>query len=249
MFFISIIFLLFGFILGSFLNVVGLRVPKGESILYPPSHCPSCRRQLGVRDLIPVFSFLINRGRCRYCGAPISPLYLLGELSTGIFFFLAYLAFSLRPELWVALSLIALSVIITVADLAYMRIPNRVLLFFLPLFAGLRLFIREESLFYYLGGFVAAGGLLLIVAYGSRGGMGIGDVKLFALYGLLLGPVHAFLALFIASLVGASAGGLLILTGKRSRKDPIPFGPFLALGAILAELYGREIIQAYLSFF
>lgn len=245
----SLLFFLFGLLLGSFFNVVGLRVPKGESILYPPSHCPSCRRQLGARDLVPVFSFLINRGKCRYCGAKISPLYLLGELSTGIFFLMAYLSLGWSAELLVALSLISLSVIITLSDLAYMLIPNKVLLFFFPLLILLRLLIREEGIGYYLIGMVAAGGLLLLIALRSKEGMGMGDVKLFALYGLLLGPMDAFLALFLASLAGALVGLFLILAKKKGRRDPIPFGPFLALGAVLAELFSDAILQYYYSLF
>ncbi|WP_028987463.1 prepilin peptidase [Thermicanus aegyptius] len=246
--FLLIIFsLLFGLTLGSFFNVVALRVPKGESILYPPSHCPHCRKQLGVRDLVPVLSFLISRGRCRHCGAPISPLYLLGELSTGLLFAAIYLVYGFSPEAVVAAALAGLSVIITISDLAYLLIPNKVLLFFLPLFAFLRLFIREESYWTYLLGMVLAGGILLSAALISRRGMGMGDVKLFALYGLALGPLSAFLALFLASLAGALVGGTLILRGKMKRKDPIPFGPFLALGAMLAELFGDAIFSFYFS--
>ena len=124
---------IFGLVFGSFYNVVGLRVPLKKSIVTPPSRCGSCNRRLQAIDLIPVFSYLLLRGECRTCGAKVSPIYAITELATGLLFALAMWRFGLTWELAVAFVFISLLVIINVTDIAYMLIPNKILLFFLPL--------------------------------------------------------------------------------------------------------------------
>ncbi len=137
---ITIFAFLFGMVFGSFFNVVGLRVPLKMSISYPPSHCTHCMHRLSALDLIPVFSYVFLKGKCRYCGEKVSPIYMVTELFTGILFAFAYWMIGFTPELIVALLFISLLAIIVVSDIAYMIIPDKVLLFFLPLLALGRFF-------------------------------------------------------------------------------------------------------------
>ncbi|WP_424766782.1 prepilin peptidase [Paenibacillus sp. sgz302251] len=247
--FISIYLFILGLILGSFFNVVGLRVPVKKSIVSPPSQCAQCGNRLKARDLIPVVSWLLSRARCRHCSAPVSSMYPLGELASGFLFLWMYLTFGYTWETWIGLLLISLAVIITVSDLKYMLIPDRVLLAFVPLFIVLRIIFPIGSIWQHMWGALLGGGLLLLVVVVSRGGMGMGDVKLFALLGWVIGFPNLILAFLLAFLTGTLVGGALLLFGIVQRKQPIPFGPFLAFGAILAFAYGAEWIPLYLSLF
>lgn len=236
---------LIGLILGSFYNVVALRIPAGESLLRPPSHCPSCKSKLKSRDLVPVLSYVLNRGKCRYCGSRISPLYMLGEAATGLLFLWIYLQFGLTGKGIIGYILVSLAVIVTMTDLKFMLIPDKVLLVFLPLFFILVLIFPEGSLVSHLLGAISGGGILLLLAL--FGGMGIGDVKLMAVLGLVLGFPNVILAFLIACLLGTIVGGALLFTGRIQRKQHIPFGPWLAIGALLAFAYGSDLIGSYLA--
>lgn len=244
--FIAIYITLLGLVLGSFFNVVALRVPAGESLLHPPSRCPKCNTRLGVRDLFPVFSYLLSGGKCRHCGVKVSPLYPVGEAATGLLFLWMYLELGLTLKGLMGLLLASLSVIITVADLKYMLIPDKVLLFFIPLFLILVPFITEEPLWVHLLGALCGGGVLLLLAL--FGGMGMGDVKLFALLGWILGWPNVIVAFLIACALGTAVGGGLQLAGVVQKKQHIPFGPFLAFGTLVAFLYGPDMIRFYLTF-
>lgn len=241
----SIFFFLFGIALGSFYNVVGLRVPKRESIISPPSHCPDCQSRLTAIDLVPVFSYIFLRGKCRTCGTKISPLYILIELSTGLLFVLSYLQLGLTMELAVALLFISLLMIIIVSDARYMIIPDKVLLFFLPFLAIGRILSPLEPWWDAFLGAAAGFGVLYVIAVVSKGGMGGGDIKLFFLIGLALGTLKTLLTLFLASVIGMVAGLIIIKVRKQSRTTPVPFGPSIAMAAIIAYFYGEQIIQWY----
>ncbi|OMD62799.1 prepilin peptidase [Paenibacillus odorifer] len=243
--FIASYITLLGLILGSFYNVVALRVPAKESLLNPPSHCPNCNTRLKARDLLPVVSYLLSGGKCRYCGTRVSPLYPLGEAATGLLFLWVYLQFGLTGKGIIGFILVSLAVIVTVADLKYMLIPNKVLLFFLPLLLILVLLFPEGPIWHHLLGAVLGGGGL--IPFVLLGGMGAGDVKLFALLGLVIGFPNVILAFFVACLLGSVVGGLLMLLGIIKRKQPVPFGPWLAIGALISFGYGSHIIGAYLS--
>ncbi|MCC3374612.1 A24 family peptidase [Cohnella sp. REN36] len=236
-----------GAVLGSFFNVVALRVPLRESIVRPPSRCPACGARLKGRDLIPIASWLASRGTCRHCGTRVSPLYPLGEAATGLLFAWAYATYGWRPETLIGCLLVSLCVIVTVSDIRYMLIPNRVLLVFAPILAIARLWAPHGPIWSHLLGAVVGGGLLLLVALLSKGGMGLGDVKLFALLGGIIGLPQIPVALVAACLAGTIVGLLLLATGRVKRKQPIPFGPFLAFGALLAYGYGTQWIAAYVS--
>ncbi|WP_054957510.1 prepilin peptidase [Paenibacillus dakarensis] len=242
---LAIYITILGMVLGSFFNVVGLRIPVGKSVVRPPSQCGACHKQLTGRDLIPVFSFLLAGGRCRHCGAKVSVIYPLGEALTGLLFLWVYLRFGLTAEGIIGFLLVSMLIMITVADLKYMRIPNRILLFFLPILGALILIFHVAPLGQHVLGALLGGGVMLLLAW--FGGMGMGDVKLFALCGFVVGFPGVILAFLAACLCGVLVGGILLLLGVIKRRQPIPFGPWLALGTLITYGYGSQIISGYLS--
>ena len=245
----TIVFGIFGLVLGSFYNVVGLRVPKGESIVNPPSHCTSCGKRLTAFELIPVLSYLIQRGKCKGCGVKVSPIYCFTEIVTALLFALCYVKFGFTAELAVALLFVSLLVIINVSDIAYMLIPNKILLFFLPFLIIARIISPLEPWWDSLLGAVIGFSVLLLIAVVSKGGMGGGDIKLFFLIGLVLGTIHTLLTLFLASVVGMIVGIIVLKVRGQGRKTPVPFGPSIAVGALLAYFYGEQLIEWYWQLF
>ncbi|MED0676400.1 prepilin peptidase [Aneurinibacillus thermoaerophilus] len=247
---ILLLVFLFGLLFGSFFNVVGLRVPQEQSLLAPPSHCPTCKKQLKPIDLIPILSYLIARGKCRYCRAPISPVYPLIELATGILFAAVYAVYDFTPVAWLYLLFISLLVIITVSDLAYRIIPDKVLLPFFLVFLVLRFFIHpDETYLSHLIGMVLGFTIFYIIAIVSGNGIGGGDIKLFAVVGLFLGYPLLLLTILLSTFFGAFYGVLLMIFRGAGRKTKVPFGPFIALGALLALFKGYDLIAWYFSFF
>ncbi|MGI2326467.1 prepilin peptidase [Planococcus sp. YIM B11945] len=243
----AVFFFIFGLVFGSFFNVVGLRVPKKESIAYPPSHCTNCNRQLTALDLVPVLSFLFLRGKCRTCGSKIHWVYPLMEFITGSLFALSFLHFGFTPELIIAILFVSLLVIITVSDIAYMLIPDKVLLPFAAVLLVLRFFIPLDPWWNSLLGAVVGFSLLFLIAIISKGGMGGGDIKLFFAIGLVLGASGSLLTLFFASLIGAIAGIVQMRIKKQGRKTPVPFGPSIALGSLIVYFYGNAVLDWYFN--
>ncbi|MGD6802441.1 prepilin peptidase [Rossellomorea aquimaris] len=243
----GLIILLYGLLLGSFYNVVGLRVPLNQSIVKPRSSCPGCGHTLTAPELIPVLSYIIQGGKCSRCRERISPLYPLVEASTAILFLISYSIIGWEPELLVALTLVSLFVIIFVSDIKYMIIPDKVLLFFSGLFLLERLFIPLDPWWDSLTGSAIGFSLLLLIAVISKGGMGGGDIKLYALIGFVMGVGPLLLAFFLATLLGAVIGMIGLAAGFFQRKKPIPFGPFIAAGALISYFYYDNIIDWYLS--
>lgn len=245
-------FFLYGLILGSFFNVVGLRMPNGESIVRPRSYCPHCRRMLAARDLVPILSYMWNRGHCRYCGNPIPPGYSVMEFITGLLFAATYQAFGLTPETGMVLLFISVLVIVTVSDLAYFLILDKITFpaFFAILI--LRFFIHpNESYASHLIGAGLGFGIFYIIAMFARGGFGFGDVKLFAVVGLFLGWPRLLVVIMLSTCLGTLFGLLMIIAGraKEGRKTAIPFGPFIALGSVLAVFFGYDLIDWYWGLF
>ncbi|MGJ7920546.1 prepilin peptidase [Neobacillus sp. LXY-4] len=246
---VIILFFAYGSTLGSFYNVVGLRVPAGQSIVSPGSACPSCGHKLKAWELIPVLSYLFQGGKCRVCKTGISPIYPIIEFFTGVLFATAPLVIGWNSELIVALTLISLFIIILVSDVAYMIIPDKVLLFFTGLFLLERLFIPLTPWWDSLLGAGIGFSLLLVIAIVSKGGMGGGDIKLFALIGMVVGVKLLFLSFFLSTLFGA-VFGLIGMAFKLVKKGkPIPFGPFIAVGTMISYYFGDYLIQAYLNLF
>lgn len=248
-FVILCLFFIYGLVFGSFFNVVGLRVPKGESIVRPPSQCTVCDRNLTVKDLVPVFSYVFLKGKCRGCGTKIHWVYPVMELATGLLFAFAYYQLGFTLELVVALLFISLLVIITVSDIAYMLIPDKILLFFLIPLIVLRVFEPLSPWWDSIVGAVVGFGVLFLIAIVSKGGMGGGDIKLFFVIGLVLGWVPTLLTLFLASIIGTVIGVISLRRTKQGRKTPIPFGPSIAIAAIIAYFYGESLVDWYVNLF
>ncbi|MGG0716315.1 prepilin peptidase [Robertmurraya massiliosenegalensis] len=241
-------FSIVGLILGSFFNVVGLRVPIKKSIVAPRSACPNCNHQLRASELIPVLSYVMQGGKCRQCKTKISPIYPLVELMTGLLFVSAPLVLGWTLELVVAWTLISLLMIIFVSDISYMLIPDKILLVFAGIFLLERLFIPLTPWWDSLLGGAIAFILLLLIAVVSKGGMGGGDIKLFALIGFVVGTKVFLLSFFLATLLGAIIGGFGLLFKLIERKKPIPFGPFIAAGSLVAYYFYDQILDFYFSF-
>lgn len=244
-----IVFFIIGVIFGSFFNVVGLRVPKDLPFSNDRSYCPNCQTQLASFDLIPITSYIFLKGKCRYCRAPISILYPFVEGMTGFLFAYSYWQISFTPELPAILLLISMLMILFVTDITYMLIPNNILLFFIPFLIIARIISPLDPWYDALIGFVV--GLVVIagIIILSKGGMGSGDMKLFAAIGIMLGWKATLLTLFLSSLLGVFIGGTMLILKKTGRKQPIPFGPYIILGALISYFYGDKLIGMYLSLF
>ena len=243
-----------GICIGSFLNVCIYRIPRSQSIVFPGSKCPSCGTRLKALDLIPLLSYLALKGKCRHCGVPVSARYFFVELLTGILFVSIYFTYGLTwhtPIFWTLTSiLIAASFI----DYEFHIIPNGLVLagFAVALLANLSGYNIPflEGVY----GLAVGGGFLGIVALASllllkKEGMGGGDIKLMAMVGLFIGWQATALALMLAVLSAALVSLLLMALKLLKRGDHIPFGPFLAIGSLLAILYGNEIINWYILVF
>ncbi|MBM7653036.1 leader peptidase (prepilin peptidase)/N-methyltransferase [Neobacillus cucumis] len=239
------ILFIYGLLLGSFFNVVGLRIPVKQSIISPRSACPICGHQLTPFELIPVLSYMLLKGKCRGCQSRISPIYPAFELLTGILFALAPTVFGWSGELVVALTFISMFMIIIVSDIHYMIIPDKILLWFAGIFLLERFMWPLSPWWDSLLGAVTGFLLLLIIAIVSKGGMGFGDVKLYAVVGLVVGFKLVFLSFFLATLYGSVIGGLALLLRIVKRRQPIPFGPFIAAGTLTAYFWGTELIDLY----
>jgi leader peptidase (prepilin peptidase) / N-methyltransferase len=247
---ILIVFTLFlyGITFGSFFNVIGIRVPLKQSIVVPRSACPTCGHQLKAYELIPVISFLLQQGKCRGCKSRISPIYLIFELLTGLLFMTSPLVIGWSGELVVALSLISMFMIIIVSDIHYMLIPDKILNWFAGIFLLERIFWPLSPWWDSILGAASGFTLLLLIALVSKGGMGGGDVKLYAVIGFVLGFKLVLLSFFLSTLYGAVIGGLALLFKIVKRRQPIPFGPFIAAGTLSAYYWGSELIDWYLNF-
>ena len=246
---------LLGLLIGSFLNVVVHRVPRSESVVRPPSACPTCGTQIRPRDNVPVLSWLLLKGRCRVCSTRISPRYPLVELGTAVLFAVMAARFGYDAVLPAYLFLAAVGTALALIDLDVHRLPNTLTYPSYPvalLLLGLAAALGSDS-----GSIVRAlvGGVaallfyaLLVVVYPA--GMGLGDVKLSGVLGLYLGWLGygvLVAGLFLGFLLGGLVGILVIALGKGGRKTKVPFGPFMLLGALLAVLVGQRLVDAYVG--
>ncbi len=238
-----------GAMVGSFLNVCAARLPKGKSLWMPGSACQACASPIRWYDNIPVLSFLLLGGRCRDCQERIAWRYPIVEMGTALLFSLAYLQIGWRPDLLLALVLLAALVVITAIDLEHQLILDRITLPGIVVgFLGSVLLGRSFWL-NSLVGIVVGGGAFFLIIVLSGGGMGGGDMKLGAMLGAFLGWKLLLLGLFLAAFLGGAVAVALLVTGRKGRKDPLPFGPFLALGGAVSLFWGEEILRWYLSGF
>ena len=239
--------LITGLCLGSFLNVVAYRLPTGASVVSPASACPDCGVAIRRRDNVPVLSWLMLGGHCRACDTSISPRYPLTEAATGALFVAVVLARGATNTVWLDLIFVAALVAITRIDLEHQIIPNRIVAPLALAAIALTAAFEPHHLVEHLIAGAAAGGFLFIAVMAYPAGMGMGDVKLAAVMGLVLGRAVAP-AMFIALIAGTVVGiGVMARKGVRDgRKTKVPFGPFLALGSTVALFAGDALVNVYL---
>jgi leader peptidase (prepilin peptidase) / N-methyltransferase len=241
------IVLAFGLIIGSFCNVVIYRLPRGKSIVTPSSQCQSCGRFIRPWDNIPLLSYFILKGRCRFCREPISVRYPAVEFTSGLLFILLYIEFGFSILFAVYALIASALLVVALIDLNHKVIPNIITLPGMAVGLGLSGWVLPITPLTSLFGLLIGGTLFYLIALVSKGGMGGGDIKLIAMIGAFLGWQGALFTIFSSALLGALVGMMLMLLGKKGRKDKVPFGPFLSCGAILFMLSGDDLIHWYLD--
>lgn len=244
---ISIIFFILGTIIGSFLNLCICRIPAAESIVYPSSHCTSCKNKIKPYDLIPIVSYVILKGKCRYCKEKISIKSPLMELFTGIMFLSLYLKFGITINL--LKYLILFSFLIVIGGIDY----NTTDVYFSTTSTGIGIgvlflivnwYLKLPIKTYLIGAII--GGIFILLIAVLTGGMGFGDVEICILSGIYIGTRLTILMLFLSFILGGAIGAILIISKKKSRKDYIPFGPYISIATMISVLLGDKIINWYL---
>jgi leader peptidase (prepilin peptidase)/N-methyltransferase len=241
----------FGACIGSFLNVCIYRIPASKSIVRPGSMCPHCGYAIPFYDNIPILSYLFLRGQCRQCHTKISPRYALVELLGGLFALACLLRFGPTLPALIYFAFIAVLLVVTFIDIDHRIIPNRISLPGIPIFFALSLLLPAVTPLDAALGILAGGGILWIVAQTyfwlkKIDGMGLGDVKLLAMIGPVVGWQGVLFTIFVASAVGTLVGVVqMIRSGQLSLKLAIPFGPFLSIGAMVYLFFGAEITRWY----
>ena len=237
-------FFMMGAILGSFYYVVAYRIPKGESIVSPPSHCPNCNHRLGPLELVPIFSYIFQLGRCKNCKCKISIFYPLFEIFCGLLFGFSYLSYGFSIDLVIVLTFISMIVIIILSDIYYMIISDGVLLFFAVALFVEMIFIYDIKfalmhLVYGLISFLIMYSLKLLGDFlFKKESMGGGDIKLLFVFGLMFGWQMSLVSIFLAAIIGLPISLLML---KKSEDHVLPFGPYLGLSAILIVLFKIDI--------
>lgn len=241
---------LIGLIVGSYLNVLIHRIPRGKSTVLPRSRCPYCQGPIRARDNLPLLSFLLLRGRCRHCRAPISWRYPLIEATVAVLFVTSLLKFWITPGLAPALVLSCLLVLLAAIDMEHFLLPDRITLPGILVGLGFQLWYPMPGfLDAVIGTLVGAGILILVINYWYwlRGeeGMGIGDVNMLAMIGAFLGWQGVLTTLVLATSSGAVVGISMLLAGRLGMRSRLPFGFFLALGGLLSLFFGDFLIAYY----
>lgn len=259
--FFYILTALVGLFIGSFLNVCIYRIPNEESIVMPPSHCMKCGNRLTMLDLVPVFSYLFLRGRCRHCGEKISPRYAIVEMLTSLVYVLLFHKYGLSVDFLAAAYLMSILIVVFFIDLDHMIIPNELViaalaggvpLFIYNIFRPLEIYQDNNWWNPLLGALLGFGSLYLIgiigfIIYRNYDAMGGGDIKLFAPIGLFLGWKMTFMCLFISVIMAGVISMILLLLKKKDRKSTFAFGPFIVMGTLTTYLFGWELLNWYIS--
>ena len=248
---LTLISIIIGAMVGSFLNVCICRLPKGESIITPRSHCPQCQTLIRFYDNIPLLSYLLLRGKCRSCRAPISIQYPTVEGVTALGSLILFLKFGMSWEYLLYFLFLSALIVITVIDLYHQIIPDVISLPGVGIGLLASLVLPHLKFLNSLTGVLLGGGSLFLVAtlyqwFFKREGMGGGDVKLLAMVGAFLGWKAVILTILFSSFIGSITGIIFIAVKGRDLKYAIPFGPFLSLGAVLSLFLGEEIVRWYL---
>jgi leader peptidase (prepilin peptidase)/N-methyltransferase len=250
---LSIVSIIFGALIGSFLNVCIIRLPREESIITPGSHCPHCAKPINFYDNIPVVSYLLLKGRCRYCKESISIQYPLVEGITALGSLALFMRFGPSLSYLFYFSFVAALIVLTGIDLYHQIIPDVISLPGIGVGLLASLVIPQINFLDSLIGALLGGGSLFIVAtlyqwLLKREGMGGGDVKLLAMIGAFLGWKAVILTILLSSLIGSITGMIMMVLKGKDFKYAIPFGPFLSFGAVIALFYQNEIIFWYLRY-
>lgn len=236
-----------GLLIGSFLNVCIYRIPIKKSVAYGRSFCTSCKNTIKPYDLIPVFSYLILGGKCRFCKEKISIRYPSIEFLTGILYAVVFLRFGYTVQTIIMCALASILIVASMIDFDIMEIPNRlnILIVVLAIFSMVTqpLSIKEKII-----GFFIVSVPTLLIAVLTKGGIGGGDIKLLASSGLLLGYKSVLVATFIGVMIGGIVGMIKLIKHKQ-RKQEMPLGPYLSIGIMIAALYGDFIFSYYISLF
>ena len=245
----TIVFMI-GLCIGSFLNVCIYRIPESRSIVSPGSTCMACNEPIRFYDNIPVVSYLLLRGRCRNCRTPFSLRYPLVEALSGLFALGVYLRWGMTLESLIYYILISVLVVITFIDIDHYIIPDVISLPGIPVGVVAACFLPDMTFKASVIGLLLGGGTLFAVAWTyehitHKEGMGGGDIKLLAMIGAFLGWKGVLVTLFTGSVVGTLAGGAVMLATRSSLKLKIPFGPFLAIGALVHIFFGQELMYWY----
>ena len=247
----AILFFIFGTIFGSFYNVVGYRLPLGQSLIYPPSHCTKCNHKLGILELIPIISYVFLRGKCKCCGQKVSCFYPIFEFFSGLLFMIFYLIFGYSIDLIISLIFISMLLVIIISDYQTYIIPDEVLitsiiLLIIPIilksgFNGLLVALLNGAISFTI--------MFLLKKLGDfmfkKDSMGGGDIKLMFVFGMVLGYQASILSIFVASIIGLPISLIFL---NKSKNHEIPFGPFLAISAMIL-LFTKIDFNSILSLF
>ncbi len=249
-YFVEVFTFIFGLCIGSFLNVCIYRIPASESISHPRSRCTNCNELIPFYDNIPVLSYLLLRGKCRFCREPISLRYPIIELLTGLFALTTFLKYGLSLEALIYFVFIAALLVITFVDIDHQIIPDIISLPGIPIFFLAGFGLSQINWLDSLIGILVGGGSLFLVAWvysliTKEEGMGGGDIKLLAMIGAVIGWKGVLFTIFVASAVGTLAGILVMLKSRKRMRLKIPFGPFLAIGGIAYIFFGPQLIRWY----
>lgn len=260
MFIIYFFVFIFGTVIGSFLNVCIFRIPLEQSIAFPPSHCMNCGEKLKWYDMFPIISWIVLKGKCRYCKSKISYRYPLVEFVTGIIFLAIYLKYDFTFNTIKFCILASIIIVIGLIDLDTTDVYTSTIITGIISFIILSVlnfvlfkvhFTDQFSILDYILGGIIGGGFILIVIIATNmiinaAGMGTGDAEICLVCGLFLGVKNTVFMLFLSVIIGGVVGTTLILLKKKKRKDYIPFGPFIAVSSIIAILFGEGIVNWYL---
>ncbi len=250
----KIIIFIYGLLIGSFLNVCIYRIPINKSIVFPSSHCPKCKIDLKWIDLIPIYSFISSRGKCRYCEDKISSQYLLVELINSIVFILLYDKYEISIDFLFYSNIFSILIIIIFIDLEYMLIPDKLIYMIvgntiLYKIISYSIYGKEFNLVDSLLGLFLSALFFLFIIYFSKGGMGDGDLTLISSLGFIIGLRKIFLTIFLSFILGGAYGAYVLMKKFKKRNSAIAFGPFISLGFFITILWGENLINWYLNNF
>ncbi len=242
-----------GTLIGSFLNVVAYRLPREESLSFPPSHCPNCDNRLKFYDLIPITSYIALKGKCRNCGSRISIKYPIVEMATGLLFLFTVYRFGLNLEVFQYLLIIGILIPVFLIDMEHSIIPDglniailvvSVASVLIQIYTGDKLW---NDFLYHILGMLIGGGFFLFIAVVTGGAMGGGDIKIMGALGFFFGVKNILLLMFLSFVIGGLLSVILLGLKIKKRKDYIPFGPFICIAALITIFWGQQILQWYLT--